>query len=204
MELIREKRENCKPSVSFSYDFFINNPERRAFFVKSDPDELKLIDVGSRDPVERVRRLRIMRDLGFEAITVDERTTGLRHPGGFYHTRTPLLVHCDVALVNDEKTAQILTVFDNRHIILPGFKHLSAFTFWHNRWSDDFIVGGRARIGSEQMLRWAGPRKPEVALIEVRFDKAARALAFRRRKMGSNLRFRRSQCVVDGAGQEAA
>lgn len=193
---IIENTTYCKPSALISYNSFTKNPDRKAFIAKIDPTELHLLDVEARDRSEHTRRTRILHDLGFHPWTVHERITPIRGVGGFRHRSSPLFVHRDVGVVDDERTAQILGVFASRNYVLPGFRHLSAFEFWSDRWSEDFVALGRARISIADMLRWARPRKPELDRVEVQFEKAARTLAIKRQRARSHLRFRQSQCVV--------
>ncbi|MFG1263636.1 hypothetical protein [Xanthobacter aminoxidans] len=193
---IVENTTHCKPSASVSYNFFMKNPERKAFVDRTDYSDVNFIDVETLDHTEHSRRIGIMLDLGFEQWTVHERITPIRGTGGFQHHSSPLLIHRDVGVADDERTAQILGVFASRNYVLPGFRHLSAFDFWNERWCEEFVVLGRARISVEQMLRWARPRKPELDQIAAQFDKAARAVALKRQKARSHLRFRQSQCVV--------
>lgn len=193
---IIENEVDCKTSALFSYNFFMKNPERKALIARTDSSDVHLIDVETRDSAEHIRRLGVMSDLGFEQWTVHERITAIRGAGGFQHHSSPLLVHRDVGVADDERTAQILGVFARRNYVLPGFRHLSAFEFWNERWCEEFVVLGRARISVEQMLRWARPRKPELDQIEAQFDKAARTVAAKRQRERSRLRFHRHQCVV--------
>ncbi|MBN8914350.1 MAG: hypothetical protein J0I31_01990 [Rhizobiales bacterium] len=193
---IIENEAYCKPSASVSYKLFMKNPDRKTFVARTTPSDVHLIDFDTRDRIEHTRRLCILRDIGFEAWTVQERVTPIRGAGGFQHRSSPLLIHRDVGVVEDERTAQILSTFASRNYVLPGFRHLSAFDFWTNRWSEDFVVLGRARISMSEMLRWARPRKPELDQIEAQFDKAARTVAAKRQRERSHLRFHRHQCVV--------
>ncbi|MFG1287657.1 hypothetical protein [Xanthobacter versatilis] len=64
------------------------------------------------------------------------------------------------------------------------------------RWREEFVVLGRARISVEQIMGWARPRKTEIDRIEVQFEKAARAVALKRQKARSHLRFFHHQCCV--------
>ncbi|WP_038192458.1 hypothetical protein [Xanthobacter sp. 91] len=193
---IIENEANCKPSASVSCNFFMKNPERKAFIDQTPSSDVHLIDVDTRDRIEHTRRLCILRDIGFEMWTVHERITPIRGAGGFQQRSSALLIHRDVGVVDDERTAQILSMFASRNYVLPGFRHLSAYDFWNERWCEEFVVLGRARISVEQMLRWTRPRKPELDQIEAEFEKAARAVALKRQKARSHLRFRQSQCVV--------
>uniref|UniRef100_UPI0035AE6A2D hypothetical protein n=1 Tax=Xanthobacter sp. TaxID=35809 RepID=UPI0035AE6A2D len=163
---------------------------------RTDYSDVNFIDVETLDHTEHSRRIGIMLDLGFEQWTVHERITPIRGAGEFQQRCSALLIHRDVGVVDDERTAQILSTFAIRNYVLPGFRHLSAFEFWNERWCEEFVVLGRARISVEQMLRWARPRKPEIDQIEAQFDRAARTVAAKRQRERSRLRFHRHQCVV--------
>lgn len=155
-----------------------------------------MIDFGTRDPDERVRRLRILNEIGFEPICVHERLSRISRACDFECSATPVLVHRDLRLSNDERSARLMTVFSGRHYVLPGFFHLSAFRFWFEHWSDDFMEGGRAQISMTQMRRWGWRRKPEIEWLEAQFSRADRAIAASGRKPVRNLPILRVQAVA--------
>ena len=176
-----ENRNFFKPPPAPPDDFFRANPRRRAFIAPAEPGDERVIGLGANDCTERERRFSIMQALGFGLIVVIERASPFDAAGQCWHMATPLLIHRDVPLNNSEKTARSLAECSSRTYVLPGFKSLSAFEFWHRYWREDFLEDGRLLIGVDDLLRWARPRKAEAprhrpAPMTPQFQGAADAL----------------------------